>query len=176
MARELDIKKAQKGDKKAFVVIVKDIEDTLYKVAKSILHNDDDCADALQEAILKAYSSIHNLRDVRIFKTWMVRIVMNCCYDILRKNKKVVPIQEWMEQGTPDDRSDFELTDALKSLEEDLRVPVTLYYLKEWSVREIAQALDIPDGTVKSRLSRARMKLSEYLNPKTERSVFNAGN
>lgn len=173
MSKERDVKKAQKGDKKAFVRIVKDAEDMLYKVASSILQNDEDCADAIQEAILKAYSSITTLRDVRIFKTWMVRIVINCSYEILRKNKKLISMQEWMEPASPDDRSTFEVKDALKSLEEDLRVPVTLYYLEEWNVREIAEAMEIPEGTVKSRLSRARLKLSQYLGSETEGSVQN---
>lgn len=63
-------------------------EETMYRIAKSLLYNDADCADAIQEAIVKAFAKLHTLKDDSYAKTWLIRIVMNECYAIMRKREK----------------------------------------------------------------------------------------
>ena len=75
-------------DKDEFLRLALDSEPTLFHVSLSILHNEQDCADAVQEAILKAYENRHKLKEIKYFKTWIVRIVINECYSILRKKKR----------------------------------------------------------------------------------------
>ena len=70
------------------------LEDMLYHVAKTLLRSDADCADAIQEAIVKAFSGIQTLRKDSCAKTWLVRIVINECYAILRREKRLVPIDD----------------------------------------------------------------------------------
>lgn len=70
-------------------------ESSLYRVAKSILHNDEDCADAIQNGILKAYQKLDTLQNEAYFKTWLTRIVINECYSLLRAAQKYVPLDQY---------------------------------------------------------------------------------
>lgn len=67
----------------------------MYHIAKSLLYNDADCADAIQEAIVKAFVKLHTLKDDSYAKTWLIRIVMNECYAIMRKEKKIISLQDY---------------------------------------------------------------------------------
>ena len=94
---ELYIKRAKKGDIEAFINLMEMNKTSMYKAAKSILNNDEDIADAIQETILSCYKNIENLKEVKYFKTWMTRILINKCNDIIRANKKyklAVPLQK----------------------------------------------------------------------------------
>lgn len=78
-------------------------EETLYRVAKSLLYNDADCADAIQEAIVKAFSKLHTLKEDTYAKTWLVKIVMNECYAIMRKEKRIISLDDYqMEDQAAD--------------------------------------------------------------------------
>ncbi|EPZ57339.1 RNA polymerase sigma factor, sigma-70 family protein [[Clostridium] sordellii ATCC 9714] len=74
-------------DRKTFITKVLECEKTLYNVSKSILINDADCEDAVQEAILKAFNKLHTLKNEEYFKTWLIRILMNECYRLKSKKK-----------------------------------------------------------------------------------------
>lgn len=165
----LDVQLALQGDKDAFVRLVKKIEPTLYRVSKSIMRSEHECVDATQEAILIAYSSLYTLKNAEYFNTWLIRILIHECYRLVKSRKNVVPIGELIEQSQAslDHTSDqiIELKDAVNELDKDLQVAVTLYYFEDLSLKTISQLLDVPEGTVKSRLSRARQKLSELLYP-----------
>lgn len=100
------------------------------------------------------------------FKTWLIRILINECNEILRKNKKVVSLDEGInniDEKCNDSYQNIDLTKAITSLSEDLRVTITLYYFDDISVKNISEILGISEGTVKSRLNRARAKLKEIL-------------
>ena len=75
--------------------LIIDSEETMYHIAKSLLYNDADCADAIQEAIVKAFAKLHTLKDDSYAKTWLIRIVMNECYAIMRKEKKIISLQDY---------------------------------------------------------------------------------
>ena len=105
------------------------------------------------------------------FNMWSRRIIVNCCYDIINKNKKVVDITSKMAENFQETREDIydcedELVKILEQIEPDLRLTATLYYYNDLSTKEISEILKIPVGTVKSRLSRAREKLYEILKKK----------
>jgi len=139
-------------------------ETTLYRISKSILKNDSDCADAVQEAIITAYSKLRSLRDDRYFKTWLCRILINECYQICRANKRVVPFEDYMEtRRQPEQPGDSGLFDAIMELKPELRLVIVLHYIEGFQTKEIAEMLKIPEGTVKSRLSRARSELRSIL-------------
>lgn len=89
--------KAQRGDKQAFVHLMKEHELSLYKTAKAILKNDEDVADAMQDTIMTALEKIHTLKNLSYFKTWITRIIINKCNDILRKNSKVIQMNEYID-------------------------------------------------------------------------------
>ena len=141
-------------------------EQQLYATAKTILKNDQDCADAIQESIVKAFSKLHTLKKDRYAKTWLIRILINECYNIARydgmKNQlddKYIDISNYQEEK----RDYSELYKAVNGLKEELRIPVLLYYMEDFSVREIAQILEISEGAVQKRLARARGKLKKSI-------------
>lgn len=138
-------------------------EDTLYHVAKTLLHSDADCADAIQEAIVKAFTNLHTLRKDSYAKTWLVRIVINECYAIMRKQKNIVSLEEYQNQEAVWREDYSELYEAIRKLPEDTKICVTLYYLEGYSVKETAKILEVTESAVKNRLARARAKLRDEL-------------
>ena len=139
-------------------------EDMLYHVAKTLLRGDADCADAIQEAIVKAFSGIQTLRKDSYAKTWLVRIVINECYAILRREKRLVPIDDFVENEMAQEQADYsELYEAISRLPEEIRLTVTLYYMEGYSVREIADLLKTTESAIKNRLMRARTKIKRDL-------------
>ena len=151
--------------------LILDSERQLYSTAKTILYSDQDCADAIQDTIVKAFSKIDTLKNDKYARTWLVRILINECYSILRKSSKLVSLEEMNDKGgsmktcggadkEAEKRADYtELYRAVNSLKEELRLPVILYYIEDFNIREIAQILDITEGAVQKRLARARGKL-----------------
>ena len=144
-------------DREQFTSAVLAAEPTLYRVAKTMLRSEHDCADAAQQAILRAWEQLDSLRSTRYFKTWLVRILINECSTILRRQQRLAPY----EAPAADDHSD--LYAAITALEEKLRLPVELYYLEGFKTREIAGMLGIPENTVKTRLRAAREHLRKDL-------------
>ncbi len=138
----------------------------MYVTAKSILKDDNDCADAIQNAIVKAFMKRHSLKNEAYAKTWLIRIVINECYSILRSSRKIVSLEECKELNDTyaEDKKDYgELYAAVRHLKDDLRMVVVLYYIEEFSCREIAAILEISEGAVQKRLARARAKMKEEL-------------
>jgi RNA polymerase sigma-70 factor (ECF subfamily) len=154
-------------NKNDFAEKVTAAEATLYHISKSILKNDCDCADAVQETIITAYSKLHSLRDERFFKTWLCRILINECYQICRANKRVVSLEDYMEADYASvQQNNLGLFDAIMELKTDLRLVIVLHYIEGFQTTEMAEMLKIPEGTVKSRLSRARTELKSVLGEK----------
>jgi len=161
---ELDVKLAKKGDKDAFGRLIEFNKVSMYRIALSMVRKKEDIEDAIQNTIIKAYEDITHLRKDEYFKTWLIRILINECKRIIKNNSRVVHIEEInSEIEIIQDFSSIEITCAINSLEDDLRVVTILFYFEDISQKEIAKLLDIPEGTVKSRLSRARSRLYESL-------------
>lgn len=139
-------------------------EDTLYHVAKTLLPSDADCADAIQEAIVKAFTNLHNLRQDSYAKTWLIRILINECYTLMRKGKHLVPLEDYPCQEAVREPADYsDLYEAVKKLPPDIRICIVLYYLDGYSVKETAKILKISESAVKNRLARARTKMRREL-------------
>jgi len=160
-------------DKDQFTNLVLEAEPTLYRVSKSILKNDYDCADAVQEAILAAYTKLKSLKKQEFFKTWLCRILIRECYRILNARKRSVSFEEYAAYAQTPSPEYGGLQDALSKLGEKYRVVVILHYAEGFKTREIAGMLKIPEGTVKSRLSRAKTELKQYLNDYDEQEEIN---
>ena len=161
-----DIKLAKKGNKEAFCRLINDNKNQMYKIAKSIVFLECDIEDALQETILKTWLQIGNLKKDEFFKSWLIRILINECYGLLRKRSKVTNLSDITAAQVVDVGSDekIDMDNALKALSYELRVVVVLFYFEDMPYKEIAAILNIAEGTVKSRLSRAKTKLQMNLN------------
>ena len=155
-------------DKEEFLRLALDSEQTLFHVSFSILHDEQDCADAAQEAILKAYENRHKLKEIRYFKTWIVRIVINECYSILRRKKRFQTYDDTVQKDNAYlsnyvKEEYVDLYQAIDRLSQKEKMCIILYYLEDYTIAEIADVLKIPIGTVKSRLHHARKELKGLL-------------
>lgn len=148
--------------KEAFVGYIEEYSEMMYRVAISILRNEEDCRDALQDSVLKAWEKRATLKDEGSFKAWMIRIVVNNCNNVLRKRRRVVSIDDIPEPSVPP--PDPTLSAALRSLPEGLRLPLVLVCSEGMSYAEAAQAMRIPVGALRGRIHRAKQQLRKELN------------
>lgn len=144
--------------KDEFIRLVLECEETLYKVSMSMLRNEKDCEDAVQTAILTAYEKLNTLKNEEYFKTWIVRILINACNKQLNSRKKIVDIKDYQNISETSNFSpeELEVRLAVEKLPLKIRQVVVLYYTEGFSVKDIKDILKIPEGTVKSRLSKGR--------------------
>lgn len=162
-----NFEKAIAGNQEAFEQLINTVKIKMYKTGMAILKNDDDTCDAIQETLLSVYKNLNTLKDEKYFKTWVIRILINKCYDIIKKNKKISYINEKLEKENTDYYDIYSeesiLERVLNTIDSDLKIVTVLYYYDEFSVKEISEMLNIPEGTVKSRLARARDKIYDIL-------------
>ena len=175
---EQEVKRAQQGDREAFIQLFRKLEPELYRLAKSIVGRDEDCADALQETTLKAYKGIVGLRKTAYFKTWLIRILINECNQVLRMRKRTIVMAELPEQMRTGSKEEdvvnsrqLDLREAVENLDESLRLVVHLFYYQDLPIKQIASVLELSEGAVKARLHRARGVLAKQMDWKGESAI-----
>ena len=148
-------------DRAFFIAEIETCSDMMYRVAWSILRNEADVQDALQDAVLKAWEKRDKLREEKYFRTWMTRILINVCYDTQRMHRKIVPLDKIPVQSfsVPDP----DLAMALEALPEKLRLPLVLCYSEGMTYEEAADVLRIPMTTLRGRLRRGKKELRKEL-------------
>ena len=150
--------------KEQFSAKILAMERSLYHVSKSLLRNDEDCADAIQNAILKAYGKLHTLKNEEYFKTWVTRIVINESYAILRANKRLVSYEEYMSDEQAVEEDEYSpVFEEITKMKEKYRIPFVLHYVEGYTTAEIAKMLSLSEGAVKTQLFRARNQLKAQL-------------
>ena len=161
-AMERLVRKAQSGDKEAFIALMESHKLSMSRAALAILHNEEDAADAIAETVMEAFAQLHTLRQPEYFKTWLTRALICNCYDILRQRRRFVPLEDIPEPagGEPDDQA-LDVRESLAALAENDRLVLTLHYLDGLKVKEIAKVLGVKEGAVKSRLMRGRNRLQK---------------
>ena len=161
-----DVVLAKKGDKVAFERLFRKHSVSLYRVARGILKCESDIEDATQETIIKAYQKLSSLRSDLYFKTWLIKILVNECNYIVRANKKTANLVETEPACSNSPYENFELFSVVQSLDSDLRIVTLLFYYEGLPQKDIAEVLELPVGTVSSRLSRSREKLRALITEK----------
>ncbi len=154
------IKEAKAGNPDAFTRLMKSQMQNMYKTAGAILINDEDIADAVSETILACWENIKSLKEDRFFKTWMTRILVNKCNDIIRKKQYYLDYDMPEEPYNDTGFENAEWKEALSTISEKYRLVMVLYYIEGFSTGDISGILDIPEGTVRSRLARGREQLA----------------
>ena len=159
------VRKAKQGYVNEIGQIILDNMQTLYRVAFSILRTEDEIEDAISNTTVIVFEKIHTLKNEEYFKTWLTRILINECYKIYNQNKKIVYLETYDQEKLTynDEYVDDDIKNLVRKLDKDLKEIVILYYFEDFSVKEIAKIMKIPEGTVKSRLSRARRELEKTL-------------
>ena len=161
------IEEAKMKDPDAFDRLMRPQLQGLYRIAISMLENEEDAADAIQETVLKCWQKIGQLKREEYFRTWLTRILINRCKDILRGRKKYILVEDIPETGYEDQYFTNEWKTLLSSLDEKYRIVMELYYVDEFSTKEIAFMLHITEGNVRSRMSRGRKQLEQYYKTKS---------
>ena len=183
MDERLLVKKAQKGDHKAFEQLMEEHFKKIYNLAYRMTGNPDDASDMTQEVMLKLFRNIGSFKGDSKFSTWVYRVATNTCLDELKKSRR----HSHTSLNTEYDTGDGEITcevedtsptpeemtekkelrgmvaDAVQRLSPDHRAAIVLRDIKGFSYGEIAKILNCTEGTVKSRISRARASLKEVL-------------
>lgn len=162
------VKKAKKGDWDSYLDLVLEKKDLLYHKALTLLRNEFDAADAVEDSIIKGFEGLNRLEEPRYFHTWLVRILINTCIDIQRKNQKTVFLYEPREEAdnlhlaeAADLRLD--LQQQLDSMDPKYRTVLILRFFEDQTIEEIARVMGLPPGTVKSRLFYGLRKLRTNL-------------
>ena len=174
------------GDRVAFAILVRRHERRVYNLAYRMLGREEDARDATQDAFLSALRKLPSFRGDAAFTTWMHRVTVNACYDILRKRKRepALEIPEGLaEQGVPHDHAEqttisIDVQRALLQVPQEFRAAIVLHDVHDLAYEDVAEILGVPIGTVKSRIHRGRVALAKALGerpgadrPSEERSI-----
>ena len=156
------VRLAQKGDADAFAALLQSQMQNMYKTAAAILSNDEDIADAVGDTLLACWEKIGQLREAKFFRTWMTRILINKCNDILKKKKDLhysSEIQEFPEETAA--YTNVEWMQMMNCLDEKYRLVMVLYYVDALTATEIGELLNMPASTVRTRLARGREQMAD---------------
>ncbi|GAA0721018.1 sigma-70 family RNA polymerase sigma factor [Clostridium malenominatum] len=157
------VKKAQKGDDEAYIQLFTKYEEEIYRMAYIYVKNEEDALDVVQETAYRSFKSIGSLKKSEYFKTWLIKIAISCSIDILRKNKKVIYLEDVVTEEIEDENNSIlcseSLIDIIKSLQTDEKTVVILKYYHDYTFTMISETLNMPLGTVKTILYRALKKM-----------------
>ena len=162
------IRKAISGDTEAYAEVMESIQNTLYRIAKTRLDNENDIYDAIYETTLKSFKNLKKLKNIEFFKTWVIRILINECNKIYNTNMKHLKLIEKLsvveESNYIDDTiSNLNFESLISILNYEERIVFTLYFHDRYTPTEIAKILNVSVNTIKSRLKRGKEKLQEKL-------------
>lgn len=161
--------KAIKGDENAFLELMHTYQEALYRTAFSYLKNEVDALEAVQEVTYRAYRSIKTVKEPAYFKTWLIRIMMNYCQDVIQKSKREVLEERILNvQGVSEDFTFLEVEEALLNLSDYDRELLHLKYFEDVKIKDIAVMWNTPEGTIKTRLHKALRALRAGFEEKGE--------
>lgn len=162
------IERIKAGDSEVFYELIQPIHADLYRMAYAYVQNEADAVDILQQAMIQAFERIDSLKEPSYFKTWMIRIVINCSKTYLAKTKKLdvtdpLELVDVQIVSHTYQEEEIDLWDALQSLEEKYKTVLLLRFYQDYTVPEVANILDMPLGTVKTNIRRGLMRLKQKL-------------
>lgn len=158
------VERAKNEDSDAFTNLILNIERDLYCIARSKIDNENDIEDIMQETMIIAFLNIKKLKNNSFFKTWVIRILINNCNKFYKRKKhKSIDEDEEIKKivSVEMDLSNIEFKDFISFLNEDERTILTLYYYLGYTTKEISKILNKREGTICSKISRAKIKIKE---------------
>jgi RNA polymerase sigma-70 factor (TIGR02954 family) len=166
------IQKAIKGNQAAFAELVKMHYEQIYRTAFLYVHNQEDALDIVQESTYQALISIHGLKNPEYFMTWFTKIVIRCSGQLLSRRKNDIPLTENIlasltAESDNINEDSLSILEALGKLKESYRTTLILFYYHDYSIKTISGVMEIPEGTVKTYLSRGKDELKKRLEGKS---------
>ena len=158
------VKRAINGDANAFEELLILEEKMLYYKALSYVGKKEDALDTIQETSCKAFLSIGQLQNPEYFSTWLFRILIRECYQLLKKRDQIIPYEEdellkRLEKNLEREIESFHLSEALSKLDANYQTSIILFYYHDLPIQEISEIMEKPVGTIKTYLRRAKRKL-----------------
>ena len=151
-------------NRQRFAALIREHSHSMFRAARAILDCDADAEDAVGEAVLLAWQALPKLKNQAAARRWLLKITVNCAYGQRRSQQRVVYMDDLSQAaGSAPLPEPSGLWDAVLRLPEDQRLAVMFYYYEDMPVAEIAKTLGVAQGTVKSRLSRGRVRLRALL-------------
>ena len=173
---DLTLERAKRGDADAFEALMTPEEGRVWALCLRMLGNTEEARDAAQETMIRAWRALPSFRGEARFGTWVYRIAVRTCLDRMRKREETVPLETLQESGfepmdpapEPEGRvlqaeKSKVLRQALDRLPEEMRTALVLTSMDGQSYEEAAEVLEVPVGTVRSRIARAKLKLQKIL-------------
>ncbi|HDX9577818.1 TPA: sigma-70 family RNA polymerase sigma factor [Bacillus pseudomycoides] len=162
------VKKAKKGDDAAFEQLISLHQDQLYRTAYMYVQNKEDALDIVQETVYKAYVSLEQLQKPNFFLTWLTRILIHNAYQVLNEKKKVQQLEDSRECRDLRNvanriEQNIDLQVAIGKLDENYQTVIILHYYYDLPINQIAWHMNVPEGTIKTYLHRARNSLKKLL-------------
>ncbi len=187
------IERTKQGDRAAFDDLIYKYERRAYQYAYRLTSNSEEASDVVSDAFVRVYNALQNFKGQSAFTTWLFRIITNCYLDARKKERSRPTVsldnamqssegdfERQVEDDGPGPSEELEKSErerlvqaALFKIPEYQRAMLVMYHVENLSYEEIAEALDLPIGTVKSRLNRARLSLREQLTK--DKELFTLG-
>lgn len=160
------VKKAIKGNEKAFEVLVKEESEKLYRIAFLYVKNKEDALDVVQETVYKAFISIKQLKNPEFFSTWLTRILINTAFNLLKKherNNHEDLVNDIADEKQKDIADKLDVMEAISLLNENYRTAIILFYYQDLPIHAIAETMEKPESTIKTYLRRAKIELKALI-------------
>ncbi|KAB8138129.1 sigma-70 family RNA polymerase sigma factor [Gracilibacillus oryzae] len=162
------VKKAINGDKSAFEKLLIQEEKMLYYKALSYVRTKEDALDVIQETACKAFLAISQLKNPEYFSTWLFKILIRECYSLLKSRDRIIPYEEnellkKLDREQDEEIESFHLSEALSRLRSSYQTCLILFYYHDLSIKDIAEVMEKPSGTIKTYLRRAKKTLKSEL-------------
>lgn len=168
MSDDKTVKKAIKGDDTAFMELIDENKDQIYRTAYAYVKDETMALDIVQETVCKAYLNIHSLKKSMYFKTWIMKIAINVSTDFYKKRNKVIYLDQAQllnKADTPvySEHEKFYLLDMIDKMDEKYKKVIIMKYFNDMTINDISEVLDIPLGTVKTYLNKGLTFLRKYM-------------
>ncbi|MPQ42676.1 sigma-70 family RNA polymerase sigma factor [Clostridium tarantellae] len=168
MNQEFKIRKAIKGDDNAFLELINECKECLYRTAFAYVKDEHNALDIVQETVYKAYMSINKLKEPKYFNTWITRILINNAINFIKKEEKLICLEQKdlvniIGINKVNNEEQIDLLDMVDKLQDKYKEIIILKYFSDLTIKEISKILDMPIGTVKTYLNKGLVNLREFM-------------
>lgn len=161
------VKRAKKGDKAAFVSLIDEQQDKVYRMIFAYVKNEFDAVEVYQQVVMLAFERLSQLKEDAYFSTWLIRIAINQSITYVKKrdreNQVIPKTNHWLRNNLSNLEEQMDLWDALDALPDNYKTTLLLRFYQDYTVRQIAEIMEKPIGTVKTHIRRGLERLRDQM-------------